>query len=430
MNIWKVMACLFTIQQVAFAAELPYTRFSLANGLTVTLRPLASANHVTLLTLFSVGEKSDPPGQSGLAHFVEHLYVTAAAGKMPARTAEEMMRSYKRGWNAQTGSDYTVVATVFDPSDLETEIAQAAARMNTLRIEQDDLERERPRILQELHNMYAGMPALAARNRALGMIRPVSDGGRKGGVPADLKNIDLQTVTQHWRRFYKPHNAHLVLAGDFEAAKARKLIEDSFALIPAGEELPPWSRIATPRFGPATFELATHPGSRNAVCLAISAPTMDDELFPAYLIIAAKLMASGHAISGPQDPFPATYAVLDGPEAMFICKSFPSAEEAAATEKELREFVRQTIEEVRSADAEVALQMFGFLLGLTELSDQAVAQNTYGVAFSLARTQQLKINSEELRRKIRDVTNDELRLAAREFFAEDRSALVSVITKE
>ena len=80
---------------------------------------------------------------------------------------QEYLARYKLGWNAQTGGDYTVIATVFPADRLEPEIADAAARMGGLVIAESDLQRERPRMLQELSNMFGGMPQLAAMNLSL-----------------------------------------------------------------------------------------------------------------------------------------------------------------------------------------------------------------------------------------------------------------------
>jgi zinc protease len=99
-------------------------RFRLENGLTVIVRPIEGANEVALVVLYKIGGDHDPEGRSGLAHLVEHVYITAAAGTGRARTAEEFFRRYRSGGNAQTGDRYTVVATVFPKADLRDELRE------------------------------------------------------------------------------------------------------------------------------------------------------------------------------------------------------------------------------------------------------------------------------------------------------------------
>ena len=65
--------------------------YKLDNGLTVILRPVPTANKVALVVLFNLGGAHDPIGKSGMAHLMEHLYVTAAAGETPARDIMQFM---------------------------------------------------------------------------------------------------------------------------------------------------------------------------------------------------------------------------------------------------------------------------------------------------------------------------------------------------
>ena len=71
----------------------------------------------------SLLDDHDPEGRSGLAHLIEHVYMSAAAGNEKARTSDEFMRRYPEGANAQTGNRYTVFATVFPATDLDRELA-------------------------------------------------------------------------------------------------------------------------------------------------------------------------------------------------------------------------------------------------------------------------------------------------------------------
>ena len=131
--------------------------------------------------MYSIGSDHDPEGRSGLAHAIEHLYVTAAAGDRKARTSEELFAKYPAGANGQTGDRYTVIATVFPKRELDHELGDAAARMVDLRVTAADLDRERPRLLEEVANMFEGFPALAAMNNARELVRPTP---RRAGTAA------------------------------------------------------------------------------------------------------------------------------------------------------------------------------------------------------------------------------------------------------
>ena len=137
----------------------PLVQFVLENGLTVMIRPIHGAGNVALLVLYKIGGDHGPRGRSGLAHLVEHVYVTAAAGALPAGTADAFFQRYRAGCNAQTGDRYTVVATVFPKRDLDSELSEAAARMGDLHIMANDLDREKPRLLDEISNNWESIHA-------------------------------------------------------------------------------------------------------------------------------------------------------------------------------------------------------------------------------------------------------------------------------
>ena len=251
--------------------------FALDNGLKVILHPMPTAEKVALVVLYSVGGLHDPKGQSGLAHLVEHCYVTAAAGSTPARDIQQYVARYGDGWNAQTGDDYTVVACVVRPGALEAELADAAARMTHLGVVDADLEREKPRIAAELDNMYGGIPMLGVRNLGREKVCPYPHRGRKGGLAEEVRVIPLAAVQEHLKRYYTPRCATLVLAGAFDAASARAAVEKHFGPIPAGDAAPkppPCPKPILPINGVVEAK-PMQPGAAAMVGLTFAAPTPD-----------------------------------------------------------------------------------------------------------------------------------------------------------
>ncbi|MCH7813692.1 MAG: insulinase family protein, partial [Planctomycetes bacterium] len=190
-------------------------RLALDNGLTVLLRPVAETQQVATVLLYSIGSDHDPPGRCGMGHLMEHVYVTAAAGDTPAREVRQYTQLYPGGWNAQTGNRYTVVATVTAHKDLDRELADVAARMGDLKITAEDLQREIPRLVQEVGNMFGGIPSLAVGNLARERLRPTPHGGRRGGLPDQVRQVTAEQLQKRWTRYYKPANAILVVVGGF-----------------------------------------------------------------------------------------------------------------------------------------------------------------------------------------------------------------------
>ena len=66
-----------TVANAAIAApadiDIPFTRFTLANGLTVVVHEDHKAPVVAVSVWYHVGSKDEPAGKTGFAHLFEHL---------------------------------------------------------------------------------------------------------------------------------------------------------------------------------------------------------------------------------------------------------------------------------------------------------------------------------------------------------------------
>ena len=395
------------------------------NGLKVRIRPITGANNVALLVLYKIGGDHDPQGQSGLAHLVEHLYVTAAAGAAPPRTAEGFFQRYRAGCNAQTGDRYTVVATVFPKGDLDKELAEAAARMGDLRITEAELDREKTRLIEEVTNMFGRFPALGAVNNARELIRPTPRGGSKGGLSEDVRAITLDQAQMHWKRYYKPRNAILVLAGGVDEPEARRAVATHFGKLEAGVDAPTPGEPGSPQFG-AVRELAVkslQPNAEPAACVAYAAPEPGSDLYAPFLVLAARFYSASARPGGGGDAGrPSVYfPLLEDPAALGVSMSAKAGENAAGAIGRLESFVAETIAPpFREAERALARQTFALFLGTAEMPDFVLAQNPYGAAMSLARREQMGIDPVKLNGAFDDVSEAWVRRAAAEIFSASR----------
>ncbi|HEX9902596.1 MAG TPA: insulinase family protein [Acidobacteriota bacterium] len=398
---------------------------NLENGLAIILRPVPSATSVALVVLFDVGEDQDPAGSSGLAHLVEHIYLTAAAGPRKSQDFQEFVSGHPLGWNAQTGSRYTVLATVFPPENTEAELAEAASRLKDLRVTGNDLSREKPRVIAELRNMYAGLPVLAGLNHGRELVRPSLNGGRKGGRENEVAAITLAQVRDRLSSFYKPANATLVLAGSFVEQKTRLLIGRLFADIPKGKKISEIPRGEKPLKEADRFlELRLNqPGASPLAFLVFRVPEPKDQLYPAFLLLAARLNNQAWRLGA--GSLTLHFAPLDDPEVLGISAALKPGESGKAAVARLREFVRESIPgPIKPADIFAAKNFFGFFLGFPGLPEAVFSQNIYGLAFSLARRQQLDIDGIRLASLIEKVSTEDLSSATPIFETKNSAAVI------
>lgn len=400
-------------------------RFTLDNGLRVTLWPTPAPPAsdgpplACVALLFDIGERHDPPGRSGMAHLVEHLLVTAGTAEDAPTTVEELGARYNNQFNAQTGEDYTLVASVVRADRLDEELRLYAARIRSLRITPEDLARELPRLDAELRNMSGGIPFLGLLNRTKHSILPLQPGARKGGVIDQLRDIQPDEIRARLADVYAGANARLVVVGAFDAETIRAAVRQRFEPPGAGR------RIGEPaQRDDASREVVRMRGDRDAlapsVCLAFPMPSPADPNYPAALVIAARLVERFPAEQrdGRWSPPPAQWAPLDQPEVMHLLLPIGTGEDTESAVARADSIVRAVaLRPMAAADATRAKNTYGLALRMTAHPPALAARNPYFAAIALARSEQLGVPHAALPGALDRVDDDALRACYDAVFA-------------
>ncbi len=428
----KIKKVVLTTSMVVFLmsptllAEMPKP-YELDNGLTVILRPVPAANQVAVVVLFDLGNDHDPVGRSGRAHLLEHLYCTAAAGDMPARDFMQIQKRYVAGYNQQTGFGFTVFAGVVKAKQLAEELKDAAARMSDLRVTEADLKREVPRVLLELRNMFGGIPSLAGMNHVRMQLHPIPQGGRFGGKPEHIKAIALGELQQLWQDYYKPNNAILVLAGRFDVAEARKLIQQRFSPIPSGKA-PPTKPLKPKAKTGAIRHIEVKPIMQKATGVAsvgYAAPLPGNKNYAPFLLVVSRLWALLQGSFQPGQVPPIYYPPLDDPTTIVLQTALPAGKDAESVLNQLDQRLQAALTpKLKPQDKLLAINSMAMLL---DVPDAMWSQNVYTLAFSVGRRYQLKIDGSELRAAIQRVTDADMqRLATSVFAPEKRNTVIAM----
>ncbi len=405
-------------------------RLALDNGLTVLLRPVAGTQQVATVLLYSIGSDHDLPGRCGMGHLMEHVYVTAATGDTPAREVRQYTQLYPGGWNAQTGNRYTVVATVTAHKDLNRELADVAARMGDLKITAEDLQREIPRLVQEVGNMFGGIPSLAVGNLARERLRPTPHGGRRGGLPDQVRQVTAEQLQKRWTRYYKPANAILVVVGGFQPDDAKKLVHKHLAKLTTGEKMPTPAEPGKPHFGRAdpVKVKSIQPGAMPQACLAFVPPAPDGERYPGHLIAMTRMwMQSMQAGGRQQAAVQLMFAPLDDPHTLYLFAPMTPGQTAEQAFDNLQAYIDGAVAApVSAADKNTVRNQLAMFLGTATLPDLSLRHNLYGLAFGIGRRRQLGIDSDRLRQAIDALTEGQFRETVRTVFDKTKSAGVIV----
>src|SRR5207253_7290733 len=66
------------------------------------------------------------------------------------------------------------------------------------------------------------------------------------GSHADIQAARLEDARDFFKRYYRPNNASIAIAGDFDPAQAKKLVEKYFGMLQRGPAVPPIN-VQTPK---------------------------------------------------------------------------------------------------------------------------------------------------------------------------------------
>ena len=209
-----------------------FTERTLANGLRVyAIRDTATPN-VAVQVWYDVGGRDDPRGRSGFAHLFEHLMFKATRN-LHAEQFDRLTEDVGGYNNASTGDDYTNYFEVIPANHLQRLLFAEADRMASLIVDPAGFASERDVVKEEfrqsvlarpygkLDSLY--LPALAYQHHPYAR-----------GVIGSIANLDAATIDDvraFHATYYRPDNAILVVAGNFDPAALDRWVEQYFAPI-------------------------------------------------------------------------------------------------------------------------------------------------------------------------------------------------------
>ncbi|HEY1908637.1 MAG TPA: pitrilysin family protein [Myxococcaceae bacterium] len=218
--------------------------YTLPNGLTVILTPDRRLPTVGVNLWYHVGGANETSGRSGFAHLFEHLMFQGSkhrtgneqdfAGLLEAAGSSDL--------NASTWNDRTNYFETLPANRLELALWLESERMAFLLdgLDQAKLDTQREVVRNERRQSVENTPYGKAEVRLVELLfpKPHPYFGAVIGSHEDLQAATLEDVKSFFRTFYVPANASLVIAGDFDQAKARALVEKYFGPIPRSPRPP------------------------------------------------------------------------------------------------------------------------------------------------------------------------------------------------
>jgi predicted Zn-dependent peptidase len=206
----------------------------LENGLRVILVPDHSAPVFGIDVCYNVGARNERPGRTGFAHLFEHMMFEGSAN---IKKGEHFKYVSANGgqMNGSTHPDYTDYFETMPSNKLGLALWLESDRMRSLAITAENLKDQQEAVKQERRLSFDNQPyntAIVDKWPAMVYGNFQSSHSLIGSFE-DLEAASVDDVSKFFKTYYAPNNAVLVIAGDFETADAKKLVETYFGSIPS-----------------------------------------------------------------------------------------------------------------------------------------------------------------------------------------------------
>ncbi|MDR9484337.1 MAG: pitrilysin family protein [Sediminimonas sp.] len=230
----------------AMAASDQVTDFTLDNGMDVVVIEDHRAPVAVHMVWYRAGAADEPPGVSGVAHYLEHLMFKGTDTLEPGEFSATVARQGGKD-NAFTSQDYTGYYQRVAADRLDLMMRMEADRMMNLRLAGKDIVTERDVILEERNQRVENDPAALFREQK----QAAQYLNHPYGIPiigwrAEMEKLSREDVLAFYRTYYAPNNAILVVAGDVTPDEVRTLAQKHYGALPANPDLEPRSRPQEP----------------------------------------------------------------------------------------------------------------------------------------------------------------------------------------
>ncbi len=228
----------------AQALSVPYTQFTLPNGLNVILHRDTSVPVVAVNLWYHVGSSHERVGRTGFAHLFEHIMFEGSM-HVPEGAFDTWLEAAGANNNGSTNTDRTNYYIDLPANALELALFLESDRMGFLLDDKapGKVDGQRDVVKNEKRQGVDNQPYGQAFVELSSLLYPP---GHPYSWPVigsmeDLSAASFEDVARFFRTYYVPNNASLVIAGDLDLANTRKLVEKWFDDVPRGKPVEPLS---------------------------------------------------------------------------------------------------------------------------------------------------------------------------------------------
>ncbi|MGB4833604.1 MAG: pitrilysin family protein [Candidatus Moraniibacteriota bacterium] len=229
-----------------------YKKHTLKNGLRIILAPMQDTQTATVFIMTGVGSRYETRAENGLAHFLEHMFFKGTKKRPNAIDISKELDGLGAEYNAYTGKDRTAYYAKVEARHWDTALDIVSDLFLNAKIEQEEIDREKGAILQEL-NMYEDTP--------MRHINDLWESHLYGDTPLGWEIIGTKENLHAFRRAdfikylargYVAENVVVGVAGNIDSKKVLAAVKKHFAPIRTGKK-PTFKKLKDQQSKPGVF---------------------------------------------------------------------------------------------------------------------------------------------------------------------------------
>jgi zinc protease len=411
------------------AFHLDIKEFRLDNGLQVLILEDHAVPLVTVQVWYRVGSRNERPGITGISHFLEHMMFKGTPKYGPGLYTQLIQR-YGGTQNAFTSYDMTAYYSVLPSSRLELALDLEADRMAHLLLDLHEIKAEREVVKEERRlrenaptgPMYEVLGALAYKAHPYNW--PVI------GWMSDIESITREELEAHYKTYYVPNNATVIIVGDVDTSQTMVAVRRYFESLPQGSPPPPVRPPEPPQLGEHRAEIP-RPTALAALAMAYHIPAFDHaDALP--LEVLGQILSQGQSSRLYRDlvyqrqlatSISANADLRIDPGLFIIGSMVQAGKTPAEVEAAVYEQVEQvTVESIADRELEKAINqaLSGFVFRQDSIQQQAFTIGSFHIL------QSYKVINEYIER-LRGVTKQDVARVARTYLTKTNRTVVTIV---
>ncbi len=248
----------------SFAADKVFNAksYMLDNGLQVVVVENHRAPVITHMIWYRVGAADELRGQSGIAHFLEHLMFKGQKherlGDLKSGEFSKIIRSLGGNDNAFTSQDYTAYFQSISSDEIERVMTMEAGRMRGMFIPLNEFSSEKKVIMEERRQRTDNDPRAQMSEQMREALFP----NHPYAIPIigwmhEIEGLAYKEVMSFYDKYYAPNNAILVVSGNVTGEQIFELAQRTYGIVKRGD-IPNRARTKSPPFIAKTSIILEH----------------------------------------------------------------------------------------------------------------------------------------------------------------------------